>query len=139
MRRSTRTALLVAIVLLLAGGVATAAVRGSRDESPTAAAPVTTVPDAPKLPSQPAPPPVPTSVAAAASTTIVPAPTTVAPPAVEQPSGPAAGPGPTTTTGPPPISAMPNTGGDRLPAAGVLLVAVGLLGWRLSAGKRWAP
>jgi hypothetical protein len=135
--RSTRTGLLVAIILLLAGGVATAVVRETRDESSTEAAPDITVPDVPRPSAEPlppaAPPTAPTTAAVAAPTSGAPAPTTVASPAGEIPS-PSSGAAPTSTV--PPVTAMPNTGGQPLPALGVLLVAVGLLGRRLSGGKR---
>ena len=150
MRRSTPTALLVAIVLLLAGGVATAVVRESRDGSSVANAPATTVPDVRQPPAQGAAPTVPTTASAAAPTTVALAPTTVAPPAnpstapsavppttaAAAPSGTASGAGPTSTAVPPPLTAMPNTGGRPLSVLGVLLVAAGLLGWRLSGKRR---
>jgi hypothetical protein len=123
-RRSTPTALLVAIVLLLAGGVATAVVRESRDGSSVANAPATTVPDVRQPPAQGAAPTVPTTASAAAPTTVALAPTTVAPPATPS------------TAVPPPLTAMPNTGGRPLSVLGVLLVAAGLLGWRLSGKRR---
>jgi hypothetical protein len=137
-RRSTRTALVVAIILLFAGGVATAVVRESRDESSTAAPRPTTAPDAARPPAQAEAPttfaPAPTTTPAPASPSTVPsaAPTT----AVAEPSGAASGAGPTSTTPAPPLTAMPNTGGSRLSALGLLLVAVGLLGWRLSGQRR---
>ena len=137
MRRSTRTALLVAIIILLAGGVATAVVRESRDESSTEVAPAATVPEAGRPPAQPVAPTTaalaPTTVAAPASPSTVPsaAPTT----SEAEPSGAGSGGGPTVTTLPPPLTAIPNTGGRQLQALGVLLVAAGLLGWRLS-GQR---
>ena len=148
MRRSTRTALLVAIILLFAGGVATAVVRESRDETSTSATPVTTVPDVPRPSPQPVAPVLPTTVSTAAPTTAALAPTTAAVPASPSTAAPAAPPttaagspgassgvAPTSTTVPP-LTAMPNTGGRPLPALGVLLVAAGLLGCRLSGRRR---
>ena len=148
MTRSTRTALLVAIVLLLAGGVATAVVRESRDETSTSTAPAVTLPDAVERPAQGSPTTAPSAVTA---TSVPPGPVTVPSPAspstgpsgvppttvAVSPSGAPSG-APTSTSVAPPLTAMPNTGGGSLPALGVLLLAAGLLGWRLSSKGRTA-
>lgn len=149
MSRSTRTALLVAIILVFAGGVATAIVRESRDEGPTAAAPGTTVPAAPRPPAQPLAPTVPTTVAATVPRSVALNPITVVPPVspttvlssvppttAATPSGAASRGGPTSTTLAPPLTAMPNTGGRSVPPLGMLLAAAGLLGWCLSGRGR---